>query len=629
MPVSKLTSQPNDVISEVSRIVSEITGVQLGDAQRIMVQNRLRRRIIELSLSTEEAYADYLRKNNKVEIPYLISLLTTHHTFFFREYDQFEYLSKNLAGLILDLRKRNEKTLRIWSAACSRGQEVYSLSMLMAHMMPRLGSDIDYEIWGTDVDAQSVEIAKNGVYRRNEIKEIPAVYLGNHWARGTGEIADFVKAKATIRKPCRFETANLLNLKEAKIPSKFDVIFCRNVFIYFNSAQIKQITDQILKRLSREGIFFIGISETLNSLGLPVDVAGPSIYRHQKLDALKVPQLDIALVPQALAKIEKPAALKVFCIDDSPSILALLKHILSHESGFDVIGTASNGVEAAEKLLHLKPDLVTLDIHMPVQTGLEYLRKNYSTRHAPVIMISSVVREEGDLALQCLEAGAADYIEKPTVSRLAERGEEIRSKLTAAFRSRNLDGLASERRPSSYQIDRDYSRRSVISAPDQALRVIVTSVGHRVKVANLLAELKFEVQPPTFILLEGGANLVAGFAKSVARESGVEIVNDEKGLLKLSTKQVQVLDLEHAWSDLRQIYSNRSVSILVFGDVTGATRVLLQKWMDSQILVEDLGHEWSQSPLAKLATDIVPSTSFGYMSTHYLSECLDKVKKGA
>lgn len=629
MTVSKSKSPGSDVIAEVSKIVSEITGVQLGEGQRIMVQNRLRRRIIELSLATEEAYADYLKKNTKVEVPYLISLLTTHHTFFFREFDQFEYLSKNLPALIQSLKKRGEKVLRIWSAACSRGQEVYSLSMLMAQIMPRLGPDIDYEIWGTDVDTKSVEIARNGVYRRAEIKEIPAIYLGNHWARGTGEIADFVKAKATIRKGCHFETANLLNLKDAKIPAKFDVVFCRNVFIYFNGSQIKQITDQILKRLTPDGILCIGISETLNGLGLPVEVAGPSIYRHPKVAtdrALGSGVMDLASVAM---KTGKPKILKVFCIDDSPSIISLLQHILSSDGGFEVIGTAANGMEAAEKLVHLKPDVITLDIHMPVQTGLEYLRKNYSPSHAPVIMISSVAREENDLAIQCLEAGAADYVEKPTVSRLAERGEEIRAKLKAAYRARSFETGQSPRKSGPSEMDRDFSKKNVIADPEQALRIVVTSVGQRVKVARLLAELKYEVQPPTVILVEGGTNLISGFAKSVARDSGVEVRSDEEGAAKLQAKQVQALDIERFASEMKALYPNRQVSILVYGDVTAGTRTLLQRWSDAQILVEDLGSEWSQSPLAKMATDIVPATSFGYMSTHFLSERTGNLRKGA
>jgi chemotaxis protein methyltransferase CheR len=197
-----------DVIDEVSRVVTEITGVQLGEQQRAMVQNRLMKRCSELGLASEREYADYFRRNRDSETQALVSLLTTHHTYFFREFAHFEYLADHLPELVQTVRARGDKTLRIWSAACSRGQEAYSLAMLLAAYLPRLAPELTVQILGTDVDSESVAVARNGVYKRREIVEIPQHLAADHWARGSGAISDFVRAKAGPKPRCAAHAAS-------------------------------------------------------------------------------------------------------------------------------------------------------------------------------------------------------------------------------------------------------------------------------------------------------------------------------------------------------------------------------------------------------------------------------------
>ena len=155
---------------------------------------------------SDQEYADFFNKNQKSETQALISLLTTHHSYFFREYSQFEYLeSVTLPALIKIARQREDRTIRLWCAACSRGQEVYSLSMALNRFLAEKAPDLRYKIWGTDVDEKSVQLAQNGVYLKEEMKEIPMAYLGNHWAPGTGEISHFVKPRKVLRKHVLFQ----------------------------------------------------------------------------------------------------------------------------------------------------------------------------------------------------------------------------------------------------------------------------------------------------------------------------------------------------------------------------------------------------------------------------------------
>ncbi|MEK6623552.1 MAG: CheR family methyltransferase, partial [Bdellovibrionota bacterium] len=323
-------------IAFVSELVSKITGVQLGTHQTAMVSSRLLKHLLDLGLSDQE-YADFFSKNQKSETQALISLLTTHHSYFFREYSQFEYLeSVTLPALIKIARQREDRTIRLWCAACSRGQEVYSLSMALNRFLAEKAPDLRYKIWGTDVDEKSVQLAQNGVYLKEEMKEIPMAYLGNHWAPGTGEISHFVKAKKSIKEACSFSVLNLLEMSAKRLSQSFDIIFCRNVFIYFSSQQIEKVAGEFIKLLTPEGLLFVGISESLRSLGLPIQSLGPSIYANAKR----------SVHPSAFPSKCELSLIRVLCVDDSPSILLLLKKILTNEFGFEIVGTAANGLEA-------------------------------------------------------------------------------------------------------------------------------------------------------------------------------------------------------------------------------------------------------------------------------------------
>ena len=199
MSIDELASL-DDVIKYVSDRISSITGVQLGAKQYTLVKSRLNKRLRELGVEGPVAYLEFLKKHESAEITALVSLLTTHHSFFFREFPHFEYLAKKgLQQICKEVRNQGRDTIRIWCAACSRGQEVYSLSMFLKYHLELLDSEMKFEILGTDISEECIEISKNGVYKWKEIKTIPSVYIGRHWARGTGDISAYVKAKASIR----------------------------------------------------------------------------------------------------------------------------------------------------------------------------------------------------------------------------------------------------------------------------------------------------------------------------------------------------------------------------------------------------------------------------------------------
>ena len=425
--MSSINESTLKVIESVAKIVTDMAGIQLGPKQFSMIENRLKNRMSRLGIDDFNKYLTYLKSNTESESQVLLSLMTTHHTYFFREFAHFEYiLNKSLPKLIEVAKSRHDKTIHILSAACSRGQEVYSLAMFFQYHLPLLAPDLNFSIWGTDIDPESVEVAKNGVYRHDQLKQVPSMYLGQNWIRGTGEVSDFSKAKKVIKEKCNFSAANLFEYTKFLSGRKFDLIFCRNVFIYFNQDQIKQVTQNLLTALEPHGDLFLGVSETLNGLNLKIEAVGPSVYQHPK-----DPKQKQKAMPLPTVEARKPV-LDVLCIDDSTTIHALLKKILVPNFGFRVTATAVNGLKALELLKTQRFDIITLDLHMPEMDGVQFLQ-NFKNKETPVVVISSINRDDLSIAQKAVSLGAVDYVEKPSLENLAQAGNEIRSKLNSSY----------------------------------------------------------------------------------------------------------------------------------------------------------------------------------------------------
>lgn len=610
---TKDCSQNDVLINEVSQIVTQRTGVQLGERQSAMVRNRLKKRILQLGLRDEKEYLSFFQSNRASESTALVSLMTTHHTYFFRESAHFEFLEKiALPRMVAEKSKKRDFKIRVWSSACSRGQEVYTLSMMLNSVLSKIDPRFTYEILGTDVDPESVRIAQNGVYSRKEIQEIPLSFLANHWAKGTGEISEFVKAKQSLKKMCTFSVMNLLQIPNFE--EKFDIIFCRNVFIYFNSAQIKDIAGRLLSSLDKSGLLFIGISESINGIGLPIEMIGTSIYRHPTIAPVQQP-LESSSAPSRgtpSPSLQKPRLLKVMCVDDSPIIHALLKRILTPENGYQIVANAQNGKEAYEMLGERQIDVITLDIHMPVQDGPTFLRSIQNRKHPPVVMLSSVNREDADLALECLKAGAADYVEKPQLSSLLLRADELRTKLRYAYER-------SDAPAQSMDFDKTIAESSVpIRNTEKKQRWISASLSDRVQLLDCLKNMTGQ-QPPTIVIFSGGETSLELFKKSLESETlswNIQSLNALKAA-PLASNDLLILDPQEFETVELMPQVIEAVSILIFHRVD--LRVIHKSKVAKsvQILVSEPAARNLDPSTLKAVTDIVPATSFPYLSNHY------------
>jgi chemotaxis protein methyltransferase CheR len=416
----------NHLVNDICHEVSKLTGNVMSEKQRPMVESRMRRRCLELKLSLPSDYKEYWLENLDSENKYLIGLLTTHFTSFFREFSHFEWIAANLPQIVAAARAEGRSTIKIWSAASSKGQEVWSLCMWLHHYMPKVDAKMNWTVIGSDIDQSSVKEGENGVYHARELETAPRHLWEGLWVRGKGEIADWYKIKNDLKTHAQFQTMNLLKITMPQ-SEKFDVVMCRNVLIYFDRQNQENIASSLLKYLTPQGVLITGMSESLTGYGLPMKSVAPSIYKLPAATATPVALPKSAAAAPA-PKAMMPMPLKVLCIDDSPTVITILKKILKAPE-FEIIGIANNGQEAIEKLKTLKPDVITLDLHMPIMDGPTFLKVSEVAKTLPVVVVSSVGRDHAPSIAPLFELGVTDFVEKPTLANMNEIGDELIQKL--------------------------------------------------------------------------------------------------------------------------------------------------------------------------------------------------------
>jgi len=595
-----------DLVSYISELVSHTSGNVLGPSQVSMVTNRIEKRLIDLNNMNPEKYYDYIQNNFESESNHLISLLTTHHTFFFREFAHFEFLQNNLDKLVKKIKSRGQNKLRVHCFACSRGQEVYSLAMLLEKELKKYPG-IDYEIVGSDIDSESVKFAENGVYLYKEVSQIPRSFLDGNWERGTGNISHFARIKKHIREKCHFKTVNLLSIDTSRQSNKYDVIFCRNVFIYLDQKTIVSACLKVKNLLNPGAYFITGLSESLTSLGIGVHSLEPSVY---SFDSPVPKNVDVKTDNQA----EKPQVvsekiIRVLCVDDSNSVLKILKRVFGNDKGFQIVGTATNGIEAREFLKKQSVDVMTLDIHMPEMNGIEYLESCFGPNHPKVVMISSASRNDLRFAQRALELGASDFVEKPALNNLAQRADEIKMKIKGALVSPSSSS-------SRTKIDIEFSETFSIENPRDKCRIFISNYSDVEKVVTIVKELRGN-HPPLCLFYEGNANILGMTQEALQKQLQKKVVLISEETLFVPDS-IYVGDFESDFHKVRNNFSGSNSCVGVLGPCSPRAAEQIIDWNGVNVLVDESCEQFPH--LSALATDLFPWTSFAHVSTEILSK---------
>lgn len=247
--------------------IFKISGISMGASKKALVAGRLSRRVQQHGLSSFHAYFDYLHRNAS-EHQIAIDLLTTNETHFFREPRHFALLRD-----VVFPECSGNNPIRIWSAASSTGQEAYSIAMLLAQVF----GNAPWEVLGTDLSTRVLEQACSATYDMSIADEIPENFLRNFCFKGIGPQEGRFLIGPEITARVRFGQVNLNN--ELPNVGEFDVIFLRNVLIYFNEETKKMVIDRLQKKLRPNGWFFVGHSENLNGIHPALESYGYSVYR--------------------------------------------------------------------------------------------------------------------------------------------------------------------------------------------------------------------------------------------------------------------------------------------------------------------------------------------------------------
>lgn len=258
----------------IRSIAKQRTGIELGDHKREMIYSRIVRRIRALKLEDFASYCDYLEANPEAELTNFINAITTNLTSFFREKHHFDYL---LETVIPEIKKKNQasKRIRIWSAGCSTGEEPYSIAMTLHKA---LGNEQwDAKILATDLDTNVVAHGRRGIYSRDRVEGLPDSIIQENFHRVQNGHEQSYELKDKLKSYITFNHLNLLGPWPMK--NQFDVIFCRNVVIYFSKETQRTLFDRYANTLIDNGCLFIGHSESLHGVSKRFESLGKTMYR--------------------------------------------------------------------------------------------------------------------------------------------------------------------------------------------------------------------------------------------------------------------------------------------------------------------------------------------------------------
>jgi len=254
------------LFQEIRKFIYDNTGIYFQDNKKYLLESRLQRRINFLGLKSFEEYFAILKSGGSgysEEKKYFYEAITINETFFFRNQPQLDALATQIFPELIS--KRNSLTknkIRIWSAASSSGEEAYSIAMVFQDLVKPKFPHIEVEIIGTDISSSIIDTANQGVYKEYSIRNTPPYYLKKYF-KSNGGVFEVVPE---IKKMASFKILNLYDDFMMKTMMNFDIIFCANVLIYFDTASKIKVVNHLYNALNRGGYLFIGYSETLQGI---------------------------------------------------------------------------------------------------------------------------------------------------------------------------------------------------------------------------------------------------------------------------------------------------------------------------------------------------------------------------
>ncbi|WP_303920115.1 protein-glutamate O-methyltransferase CheR [Treponema berlinense] len=263
----------------ISEFIQKNVGIKMPEEKRLMVQSRLTGRLKSLKMSNFDDYLNFAFSGTlegSEEIALMINAITTNLTNFFRENVHFEYLTDTV---LPELAQKNIKKVELWSAGCSTGQEPYTLSIVMQEFMKKNPGKIDdYSVYATDISSRVLDKAIDAVYPMSEVESLSLELKKRYFLKSKDTVNPSVRLKPEIRQKVSFDRLNFMAPSYPRTTEK-NVIFCRNVLIYFDKPTQESVVRKLLEHLMPGGYLFLGHSETIFGMDLPLKTVGPTIFK--------------------------------------------------------------------------------------------------------------------------------------------------------------------------------------------------------------------------------------------------------------------------------------------------------------------------------------------------------------
>lgn len=265
--------------SEFSRLSSFIyksCGINLSLAKKVLVESRLQKRLSELKMDSFSAYCDYVMSplGMKDELVYMIDAVATNKTDFYREPVHFQFMQDHILPEFSQETK--SRPFKVWSSACSSGEEPYTIAMVLEDFSTQYR--IDYKIVATDISTKVLSKAIQAIFPERSITDIPMNQRKKYLLRSKNKENPTVRIVPALRSKIQFKRINLMD-DSLEVDSDFDLIFCRNVLIYFDRKTQEEVVNKLLSRLRPGGYLFIGHSESIYHMDVPVQQLRPTIFQ--------------------------------------------------------------------------------------------------------------------------------------------------------------------------------------------------------------------------------------------------------------------------------------------------------------------------------------------------------------
>jgi chemotaxis protein methyltransferase CheR len=261
----------------LSRFIYDTCGIKMPEVKKTMLEARLQKRLRSLSLHNFTDYCDYLfsSEGQEKELVQMLDMVTTNKTDFFREPDHFDYLT----GTVLPEwhLRHPEATLKIWSAGCSSGEEPYTLAMVLSEFAQK-NPGFDFDILASDISTRVLDKAQTAIYAEAQAEPIPIPLKKKYLLRSKDRASAMVRIVPELRKKVHFRRLNFMD-EDFQMREHLDIIFCRNVIIYFDRPTQERLLQRFHRYMKPGSFIFMGHSETLSGLNVPLVSVYPTVYR--------------------------------------------------------------------------------------------------------------------------------------------------------------------------------------------------------------------------------------------------------------------------------------------------------------------------------------------------------------